>query len=55
MIYQSLPLSATNMPYLLRAAQITWTSALKPPQLYEDFMRKRSPIGGTFGSVLLEA
>ena len=54
-MYQSLPLSATNMPYLLRAVHITWTSALKPPQLYQGFMRKRSPMGGTFGSVLLEA
>src|SRR5271157_1727788 len=43
-IAQSMPLSATNMPYFFRPLRIAWTSGEKPEMSKSCFSRIRSPI-----------
>ena len=51
-IHQSLPLSATNMPYFLSPFRIACTWGGKPLTSKLAFRRRRSPIRGCAGSRL---
>ena len=51
MINQSLPLSATIMPYVFSACRITRSSRGKWLISMSAFNRSRRPIGGRFGSL----
>ena len=55
LMYQPLPLSAMNIPYVLSAVRMTCTSDGKPEISKSARSRTRIPIGGRSGSVLLLA
>ena len=50
-MYQGPPLSATIMPYLFSARQMTRTSSGSPEMSTPPLSRTRSPIGGRSRSV----
>ena len=55
LIYQFEPLSARNIPNRWSAVRITRTWAGYAETFTDDFNRTRAPIGGTFGSEMLDA
>src|SRR5262249_5967168 len=55
LMYQFEPLSARNMPYRCSPVRITRSGAGYAETFTDDFSLTRAPIGGTFGSVMLDA
>src|ERR1700730_12412399 len=55
LIKTTLPLSARIMPYFFSAVRITWFAGESPLMSKLAFNRRRVPIGGAFGFVVLDA